>query len=121
MSILVHIIGIFITTVGILIFVFPKHSRRMMLFWRQGNNLYAAGAIRILLGSIFLFSARLMRLPQVIFILGILMFLGGLLIFMLGLEKVKAIIEWMEKKPEAYLRLISLLALAFGVLVIYSA
>ncbi len=92
-----------------------------MLFWRQGRNLYAAGAIRLLFGCLFLSSFRFARLPQVILTLGILLCFGGLFIFILGLEKVKAIVARVEKKPDPQIRLLSLSVLVFGALVVFSA
>lgn len=83
----VKLIGIFITVMGLVIFLYPKVAKRMVVFWRQGNNLYMGGLIRVLLGVIFLYYAPQAKLPQVMFVLGILAFLGGLLIFILGLKK----------------------------------
>lgn len=119
--ILVKIIGTFITAMGIMILLNPKIAKRMMVFWRQGKNIYAGGLIRILLGVIFLYYSPQARLPQLIFVLGVLALLGGLLIFILGLEKTKAILDWWDKKPEHFLRLLSLLVIAFGALILYSA
>lgn len=121
MVMLVKIIGIFITCMGVLIFLNPKTVKKMMAFWRRGKNIYAAALIRVLLAAIFFLSAPQARMPQVIFALGVLTGLGGLLIFILGLEKTKAILDWWDKKPEYFLRLLSLSALAFGALIIYSA
>jgi len=99
----------------------PKTAKKMMAFWRQGKRLYAGGLIRVLLGSIFLYYAPRARLPQVMFALGVLALLGALFIFVLGLGKTKAILDWWDKKPEAFLRLLSLLVIAFGALIICSA
>ena len=118
---LVKFIGIFITAMGIAVFLNPKIAKRMMAFWQKGKNIYIGGLIRILLGAIFLYCAPRARLPQVISVLGVLALLGGLLIFILGLEKTKAIIGRWANKPESLLRLLSLLILAFGALIIYSA
>lgn len=121
MVILVKIIGIVITVMGIAILLQPKVARMMMGFWRQGKKIYLAGGIRIILGVIFLSSACQARLPQVISALGVLMLIGGLLIFILGPKKTGAVFEWWDKKPQYLLRLLSLLILAFGALIIYSA
>jgi uncharacterized protein YjeT (DUF2065 family) len=118
---LVKTIGIFITLMGITILFYPKIAQQMMAFWRQEKKLYLAGLFRILLGVIFLYSAPHAKLPRVLFALGILALLGGLLIFALGLEKTKAIIEKWEKKPAYSLRWFSLLIITFGILILSSA
>jgi protein-S-isoprenylcysteine O-methyltransferase Ste14 len=118
---LVRSIGMFITSVGVLILLNPKIAKRMMSYWHKGKNIYLGGLIRILLGVIFLCYTSQAKLPQVMFVLGILAFLGGLLIFIWGLEKANAILDWWDKKPEYSLRLLSLLVIVFGALIIYSA
>ena len=120
MAILLKIIGIFVTAMGIMVLLNPKAIKKMLAFWRQGKNIYAAGLIRILLGVIFLYYAPQARLPQLMFALGVLASLGGLLIFILGLEKVKAVLGWWDKKPVSLLRLIGFLPLTIGILILYS-
>jgi small-conductance mechanosensitive channel len=99
----------------------PNVMKKMISFWRKGKNIYAGALLRVLFGVIFLWSVTQARLPWVIYILGILMLLGAALIFILGLEKTKKILDWWDKKPHSVLRLIAILILAIGVLVIYSA
>lgn len=120
MAILVKIIGIFITAAGIMVLLNPKTAKKMLAFWRKGKNIYLGGFIRVLLGVIFLYYTPQARLPQVMFVLGVLALLGGLVLFILGAQKAKAVLERLEKKPESFLRWISLLILGFGILIIYS-
>ncbi|MDD2927647.1 MAG: hypothetical protein PHE30_02215 [Candidatus Omnitrophica bacterium] len=119
--ILIEIIGIFIIAMGSIILLNPKAARKMLVFWRKGNNIFLAGLIRIVIGIIFLGFAPRAKVPQVIFVLGILALLGGLLIFILGPEKVRTMLGWWDKKPDNLLRLISLVTLTFGILLIYAA
>jgi len=120
MEMLVKAIGILIIAAGLMVFLNPQAARKMMVFWRQGKNLYLGGLIRLLLGGILLYYMPQARLPQVIFALGVLALVGGLLIFVLGLEKLKGVLGWWDKKPDSLLRLLSLLVFAFGALIIYS-
>ncbi|MFH0854956.1 MAG: hypothetical protein V1869_00355 [Candidatus Omnitrophota bacterium] len=118
---LINIIGIFVMAMGVIILLSPKIARKMMVFWRQGKNIYIGGLIRITLGSIFIYYAPQAKLPQILLVLGLLAFLGGLLIFILGLDKAKAIIGRWEKMPDNFLRLLSLAVFTFGALILYSA
>jgi uncharacterized protein YjeT (DUF2065 family) len=121
MMILVKSIGIIIMVMGLMILLNPKIAKKMMQFWRQGNHMYIGGLVRLILGIIFLYYAPHARAPQLLSALGILALLGGLFIFIVGVEKLKAILDWWNKKPAYFLRLLSLFVLAFGVLIIYSA
>jgi len=121
MGVIIEIIGFFIAVIGVLIYLNPKIARRMMDFWRQGRNIYLGGLIRIALAGLFLFYAPRAKLPLLVFIFGVLAFTGGMLIFILGLQKFKAIIAWWDSKPEIFLRFSSLLIFVFGILLLYSA
>ncbi|MDD5196262.1 MAG: hypothetical protein WC937_06620 [Candidatus Omnitrophota bacterium] len=118
---LIEIIGIFITAMGSMILLNPKVARKMLVFWRKGNNIFLGGLIKIVLGVIFLGFAPRAKVPQVIFVLGILALLGGLLLFIPGPDKARAMLGWWDKQPDNLLRLISLATLAFGILLIYAA
>jgi len=83
--------------------------------------MYFAGLIRLVLAIIFLLAARECDITPVIVFFGILFLISGLLIFVIGLEKVKSIINWYQEQSILVLRLLALVALAIGVVIIYSA
>jgi small-conductance mechanosensitive channel len=120
MIILVKLIGIFMVCIGVANILNPNLMKKMISFWRQGKRIYAGGLLRLLFGGIFLLSYSRARIPGVIGVLGIFIFLAGIAIFILGLEKIKAVLGWWDKKPDFILRLIATLILAIGVLVIYA-
>ena len=121
MIILVKLIGILMACMGFINLLNPKPMKKMISFWRKDKRIYAGGLLRALFGVIFLLSTPQARLPMVIYVLGILMLLGASLIFILGLEKAKAILNWWDKKPYSILRLMGILILVIGALVIYCA
>lgn len=123
MILLARLIGIFLVCVGIVNFINPVVMKKMISFWQKGKRIYAGGLIRVLFGSVLLWASFdfQMKHPCVLAFLGALMVLGGLLIFILGLERMKTMLNWWDKKPLFVLRLMAILALAIGVLVIYSA
>lgn len=121
MVILVRFIGILMACMGAIVILSPNVMKKMISFWRKGNRLYAGGVVRVLLGVVFLLSAPQTRLTGVIYTLGILMLLGGIVIFILGVKKLKAILDWWDKLPHYILRLMGFLILAIGALVIYCA
>jgi len=120
MLILVKLIGIIIVAMGIVFILSPEAMKRVINYWRQGRRLYLVGILRLLIGVILLLNASQCRLVGVVVTLGILILLGGIIIFALGLEKVKSILDWLDKKPLSVLRLMALIALAIGALLLYS-
>jgi len=121
MILLVKLIGILMLCMGVIYILNPALMKKMISFWKQDKRVYAGGLLRLLFGVIFLWSAAQAKLPAVIYVLGILMLLGGVFIFIMRLEKIKRMLDWWDKKPDSISRLIAILILAIGALVIYSA
>ncbi|MFH1339296.1 MAG: hypothetical protein ABIH40_05595 [Candidatus Omnitrophota bacterium] len=120
MPVMVKLIGLIIVGMGAIVLLNPATMRWLIAFWKEEKRLYAAGLLRLLLGIILLLAAPQCKQTAVVTVLGILILIGGILIFLLGLEKTKSILEWWNKKPPAALRLMGLVTLAIGLLLFYS-
>ena len=121
MSLVVRIIGVVFVGLGIIMVINPQVIKGLLAFYKQGRKLYLLGALRLLMGIIFLLGASQCRRVIAVIILGILFILGGVLIFAVRLEKMKSILSWWEKRPLFVLRLTGLLILGLGGLVVYCA
>ena len=121
MDLVVKIIGIVIAAAGIVYLLKPDVMKRIMEFFKQGKRIYFAGLLRLVLAVIFLLAARECDITWVIVLFGILFLMGGVLIFILGPEKIRRILDWYQKQSVLFLRLLALIALAIGAIIIYSA
>ena len=121
MVIVVRLIGIFITVMGLVFALSPTGMKQVLDFFAKGKRVYLIGILRILFGIIFLLAASLCKWTEVIRVLGILFIIAGSFIFILGIRKVKSVVEWWSKKPALTLRLLSLVPVILGVLIIYAA
>jgi uncharacterized protein YjeT (DUF2065 family) len=121
MDIVIKSLGIVIALIGIVYLLRPDVMKRLMEFFKQGKRIYFAGLMRFALAVVFLLGARECDISWVIAAFGVLFLIGGLLIFILGAEKLKSIIDWWQKKSPLLLRLMALIALAIGAVIIYSA
>jgi len=121
MNIVIRIIGIVFVFMTIVYFLKPDIMKRLMEFSKQGRRMYLAAVIRLVLAIVFLLAARQCRQFWVIFVFGVLFIISGLLIFILGSEKVKSYINWWQKQPVMLLRVMALVGLALGAIIIYSA
>ena len=121
MDIIVKIVGVVILIAAIVYLLKPDIAKRLLEFFKKGKRIYFLGLIRLVLAVVFLLGARECDITWVIAAFGILFLISGLSIFMLGLEKLKAILDWYQKKSALFLRLIALIALAIGGVIIYSA
>ena len=121
MDIIIRGLGIVIVVVGIVYLLRPDVMKWLLEFLKQGKRIYFAGLIRLALAVIFLLGATQCSKPKVIGAFGILFLIGGLLIFILGPQKLRRILDWYQKQSALLLRVLAVLALAIGAIIIYSA
>ena len=121
MYIVIKSLGIVFALIGIVYLLRPDIIKRLMEFFKKGNRIYFAGLIRFVLAVVFLVGARECRYSWVIFIFGILFLLSGLLIFMLGPEKIRRLLDWYQEQPTLIFRIIALIVIAVGIVIVFSA
>jgi uncharacterized protein YjeT (DUF2065 family) len=121
MNVIVKIIGIAIVALAIVYLLKPDVMKNLMEFFTEGKRIYFAGLIRLVLAVVLLLAARECDYTSVIIFLGILFLVSGLLIFVLGPERVKSIVDWYQNQSLFVSRLFALVVFAIGVLIIYSA
>ena len=117
----VRVIAILISAFGIIFILKPHLLNQIMSSLAQGKRIYAAAVIETLMSVILLLAASEARKVGWIVLLGVIYLLGGILTFVLGLEKVKSIIDWWQSRSILVLQFWSILLLLFGVLILYSA
>ena len=121
MLIVVRLIGILIVGMGVAFLLKPKLYKQYVAFWQPGKRLYMGAILAILIGVVLLLTISGCRLVGVILALGILSLVKGIMLFTLGREKIESILKWYQARSLLVLRLIALIAIAFGALLLYSA
>jgi uncharacterized membrane protein HdeD (DUF308 family) len=121
MVIIVKLIGVVIVGMGTLITLNPGVFKAVINFWKKDKRIYLAGVARLVLGAIFLLASPACKLPVVMATLGVLVIIGGILIFVIGPARMRTIFSWWEARPPVAMRLMGLVALAIGATVIFSA
>ena len=119
--IVIQIIGIIIALFGVVYLLKPDIAKHIIEFFKKGKRIYFAALLRLALAIVFLLAARECDLTWVIVVFGILFLVGGLLIFALGAERAKSILDWFQKQSDLFIRLMALITLAIGAVIIYSA
>ena len=119
--IVIKSLGVLFTLMGIAYLLRPDIIKRLMGFFKKGKRIYFAGLIRFALAIVFFVAARECRYFWIIFASGIIFLAGGLLIFLLGPEKIRRILDWYQDQPALIFRIIALVVLAFGIIIILSA
>ena len=121
MDIVIKIIGIVFVFIGIVNLLKPEVMKWLMGFCKQSSRIYFAAIIRFGLAVVFLLAARECKNFWVIFAFGILFIISGLLIFLLGAEKLRSMIEWLQARPALLLRVLGLIVLVVGAVIIWAA
>ncbi|MHC4204460.1 MAG: hypothetical protein ACYSTT_07395 [Planctomycetota bacterium] len=119
--IVIKSLGMLFTLMGIVYLLRPDIIKKLMGFFKKGKRIYFAGLIRFVLAVVFLVAARECRYPWIIFASGIIFLMGGLLIFLLGPERIRRIFDWYEQQPAIIFQVIALVVLVFGIIIIFSA
>lgn len=118
MLILLRVAGIIIAVMGVIYLLAPKMIKKYVDFW--GKRILVAGVLNIVIGILFLLANSACRIPTVIIVIGVIALLKGIVIFVLGQEKMKVLLEWWGNRPPAVVRLMGLIVIAFGILLLYA-
>lgn len=121
MEIIVKIVGIVIVLIGIVYLLKPGILKQLMEFIKKGKRIYFAAVIRFTLAIIFLLGASECYQKWIIATFGILFLISGLLILILGPEKIRQILDWYDKQPVLIFRVIAAIVLTCGAVIVYSA
>lgn len=121
LSIVIKIIGILFILIGFVFVLRPDIMKWLIAFIRKGSRVYFAALIRFTLAVIFLLGAGDCSRKGIIAALGILFLLAGLLIFMLGPQKIRRILDWYQNQPLLIFRFIAVVPMIFGAVIIFSA
>ena len=118
MDIVLKVLGILIILDGIIVMIKPTMIKTVMNFFVR--HLYLGAAIKAVFGLLFLFGASQCKFPIVMIILGIsgLFAAAAIVAFF---EKTKVLLNFFVERNEVFWRIMSIVYLAFGALIIYSA
>ncbi len=120
MHLAIKSLGMIITLMGVAYLFRPDLIKRLMGFFKKGRRIYLPGALRLALAVVFFLGTRECRYPRMIFASGIIFLAGGLLIFTLGAERIRRMLDWYEGQPILVFRVIALIVLIFGAIIILS-
>jgi len=121
MLIFIKIVGLYMAVMGAFILFMPKYFGKIVDFFMKGKRIYLAGFLRLVLGFIFVVTAWQSRIVELIYSLGVLIIMGGTLLFALRKDTIKSVVNWLDNRPAGFIRLWGVAAAAFGALIIYSA
>lgn len=120
MLLFIKFAGLLFIAVGALSLFNPGIMKPYIAFWQKGKRLMIGGMLSLLFAVLFLSSASNCRIPIVISVCGIMSFIKGVMILLLGSEKMKTMLDWWYKRPASMVRMFGPIVIIFGILIIYS-
>ncbi|MEJ2701499.1 MAG: hypothetical protein P8Z79_03555 [Sedimentisphaerales bacterium] len=114
-------LGILFVLIGVAYLLRPGILKALMSFFKKGKRIYVAGLIRFALAVVFLLAATQCRRPRIIGAFGVLFLLSGLLIFVLGPDRIRRIFDWYAKQSNIVFRIVACVVIAVGAIIIFSA
>lgn len=78
------------------------------------------GVIRIIIGGLLLWASSQAYIAWIPIVVGAIVVISGILVFILGAQKIHSFVEWWEKLPEYKRRLLPLVTAVLGLFLLYS-
>jgi hypothetical protein len=120
MAVVALVLSICIAVLGALSMVAPGQLTALVRSMQTRTGLYSAAAIRVVLGMALVFAAPASRAPGVIWVIGIVVFVAGLITPVIGLERFRQITDWFLGWGAMSKRVWGLVALWFGAWLAYA-
>ncbi len=122
MTLLVALFGGLIVLLGLAGLVSPSALVGWVdSLWRSLRGLWGVVALRFCLGVILVVAAPECRYPTAIRILGVISIVSATLVPVLGLERIRALVNWWAARAPLFIRAWAVFAIAFGGFLIHAA
>ena len=115
MPVIVTLVGALLALLGLAVIIAPSSLKRILGSLMESDRFYLIAILRIVIGVLLLIAAGQTRSPTLVYIVGGLMILAGLLIPIMGKTRIQALAGWWMKKSDSILRLWGLMAFLLGI------
>lgn len=112
--------GLLVICVGAFVLVQPLGLKGFSDVFLTSSGLWFAAGLRLVVGVLLWISAAASRTPRVLRVFGALFVLGGILLPVVGLERMQAVAEWGAGQDASVLRGVGLMATAMGAFFVWS-
>ena len=120
MNIIVLLLSLFVAAMGVLAIFAPRRANDLARAFEGRAGLYAATAIRLVLGAGLWLVADASRAPATLRVFGVIILLVGVLTPFLGLDRHRQMINWWLSVGRLIQLVWGALTLAFGIFLIYA-
>lgn len=120
MLILAFLLSLSVVVLGALGIVSPMMLLGVVRKFESPAGIYTAAALRIMLGVALFLSAPTSRVQEVVRILGIIIFVVGIITPLFGIERFRRLLNWWSERGPVFMRVWAGFALGFGLFLAYA-
>jgi len=121
MSVVVLIIGLLVMGLGLVVLAAPALLKPMVNKFIERRWMVFVVVFRITIGVLLFVAASDTRAPAFVLLMGILFIVAGILIPILGIERIKSIANWWIERSETVMRLWAAIVVLLGSALVWSA
>ena len=114
-------LGFVVAAIGLLGVAAPTDLLKYGRLLNSTGALYVIATVRVAFGAILFWAAPNSRAPRTLRILGILIFIAGVLTPFFGIERSRAVVDWWSTQGSFLTRAWPMVAVGFGLFVAYAA
>ena len=120
-NLLAMALGFVVAAIGLLGVAAPSVLLELGRLLQSASALYVVAAVRVVFGAILFWAAPNSRAPRTLRILGIFIFIAGLLTPFFGVERSRAALQWWSTQGSFFTRAWPVVAAGFGLFIAYAA
>lgn len=114
MILVIKILAVLFMVAGLLIIVMPNLLKRLLSSMKSKGFLNFAIIARLVIGALLIWGALQFQWHGAVLLIGILIFLAGVVGVFMGYERLFRLIDWFAQRPPLIIRLLGLTALLLG-------
>ena len=119
MRLLGLVIGALVILVGAISFAVPDLKLSLERSAMTPAGLYAITVLRIAIGLVFVFAAPASRAPRTLRVLGLVVVIAGLSTPWFGVDRARAVVNWLASAGPFLMRLDAAVGMALGGFLVY--
>jgi hypothetical protein len=120
MKLLAIVIGAVIIAVGVIGLINPTTLLTIGQVVATPVGLYVIAVVRVCIGLVLVLAAAASRMPRTVRAAGAFLVLAGVVTPLFGVDRSRAVLDWLTAHGQGLLRLDALVATALGVFMVYA-
>jgi hypothetical protein len=117
MKTIVLLIAILLVLFGLTGVLWPEGVTQVAKYSVNSTGLYVVAAVRTILGALLFIGARATRMPKTLRVIGILIFLAGVSMLFMSVQRVQAIVDALLAHGAEFFRVAACLPLIAGLVI----